>query len=348
MSSSLVLVTGGSSFIGLHVIHQAIQQGYRVRTTIRNDAKKELILAALKDFDATIDYDKIEFAKADLLKDDGWDEAAQGVEYVLHIASPFPASEPKDEMELIRPAKEGTLRVLRAAKQSGTCKRVVITSSVAAVAYGNKPKRTGVYDEADWTDVHGPSVSAYVKSKTLAEEAAWQYIKEGEGRGLEFATVNPVAVFGPQIRPQDTSTTCDLVRQMLNGKFPLVPRVAFGVVDVRDVASLHLLAMSKPEANGERYLANAQPQSFSLLQISKALKAELGGKASKTPTRELPDWIVKFGALLSSQLHAAAVQIGREEEISNAKALALGWKPRTVEEAVVATANRFFEKGICK
>jgi dihydroflavonol-4-reductase len=345
--SSLVLVTGGSSFIGLHVIHQAIQQGHRVRTTIRNDSKKDLILNALKDWDSSLDYTSLQFTKADLLSDNGWDEAAAGVDYVLHIASPFPASAPADEMDLIRPARDGTMRVLRAAKKSSTCKRVVITSSVAAIAYGNKPRTPNKYDEGDWTNVNAPGVSAYVKSKTLAEEAAWEYVKNGEGKGLELLAVNPVGVFGPQIRPEDESTTCSLIKQMLTGKLPLVPRISFGVVDVRDVASLHLLAMTKAEANGQRYLANGSSQSMSLLEMSQALRAQLGEKASKAPTRVLPDWVVKVGALVMSQLKTAASQMGRTEEISNEKALALGWKPRTPQEAVVATAQRYIDKGIC-
>jgi dihydroflavonol-4-reductase len=347
MSSELVLVTGGSSFVGLHVIHQAIQQGYKVRTTIRNDSKKDLILEALKDYDSNLDFSKIEFVKADLLSDEGWTESAQGVKYVLHVASPFPASTPKDENDLIKPAREGTMRVLKAAKKSGTCKRVVITSSVAAIAYGNKPSNGKSYTEQDWTNVDGPNVQAYVKSKTLAEQAAWNYVKEGEGKGLELATVNPVGIFGPPIRPQDDSTTCDLIKQMLQGKMPAVPRASFGVVDVRDVASLHLLAMTKEEANGQRYLANGDSKVRSLLQMSKALKAELAGKASKTPSMELPDWLVKGASYVVPPLKAAVTALGEKEDIVNEKAIALGWKPRTPEEAVVATAQRFIEKGIC-
>ncbi|PWN91087.1 dihydroflavonol-4-reductase protein [Acaromyces ingoldii] len=346
-SSDLVLITGGSSFIGLHALHQALQQGFRVRTTIRNEAKRSLIEAALKDYDASLDYTAIEYAHADLLSDAGWDDAARGARYVLHVASPFPAAQPKDEMELIRPAREGTLRVLRAAKRTGTCTRVVVTSSVAAVAYGNTPSEAGVFTEADWTNVDGPHVSAYVKSKTLAEQAAWDFVKSDEGSGLELATVNPVGVFGPPMRPEDGSTTCDIVKALLKGEIPLAPRIGFGIVDVRDVASLLLLAMVRPEANGERYLATAAPQAMSLLECGAALRSGLGQAASRTPTRELPDWFVRFGARFSGQLKAAADNLGKQGDVSNEKARALGWAPKTPEEALVATGQRFIDKGFC-
>ena len=341
---ALVLITGGSSFIGLHTIHQALQQGYRVRTTIRSEAKKSLILAALREYDEAVDASGIEFAHANLLHDDGWQEAVEGATYVLHLASPFPASDPKDENDLIIPARDGTLRVLRAAKQSSSCKRVVVTSSVAAIAYGKKPSNGKSYDERDWTNVDAAGVNAYVKSKTLAEQAAWKFVESDEGRGLELATVNPVGVFGPPMRPEDNSTTCNMIRMILQGKFPVVPHVAFGCVDVRDVAALHLLVMTKPEASGQRYLANGSSRSRTLLEISTALRAGLGAEAAKAPTREVPDWIVRIGAYFSPLLKAAANQLGRDEEISNEKAVALGWKPRSPEEAVVATGQTFIDK----
>ena len=349
-SSKLVLITGGSSFVGLHAIHQAIQQSYRVRTTIRSESKKELILTALKEYDGSLSYDKLEFVHADLLKDEGWNEAAGGVDFVLHIASPFPGSDPKDENDLIIPARDGTLRVLKAAKGSSTCKRVVVTSSVAAVAYGTKEPSGGGsanYTEKDWTNVNGPGVSAYVKSKTLAEEAAWKYVREGEGKGsLELSVVNPVGIFGPPIRAQDDSTTCNIIKDMLNGKFPLVPKIGFGIVDVRDVASLLLLAMTKAEANGERYICNGDTRIRTLLEVSLAIREKLPNKATKAPTKEMPDWLVRVGSYVMAPLKLAASQLGKTHGISNEKAVALGWKPRTPEEAVVATAQRFYDTGI--
>lgn len=347
MASSLVLVTGGSSFIGLHAIHQAIQQGYRIRTTIRSDAKKDLILAALKDYDGALDYSQIEFVKADLLEDKGWNEAAEGVLYILHIASPFPAADPKHEDELIKPAREGTLRVLRAAKHSTTCKRVVVTSSAAAIAYGNEPSNGKYYDEKDWTNVKSAGVSAYIKSKTLAEQAGWEYVREGEGKSLELVVVNPVGVFGPPIRPQDESTSCEIVKSMIKGGVPMVPKVSLGIVDVRDVASLHLLVMTRPEADGQRYIANGSSQVRSLLQVSKALREHYGGRASKAPTRELPDWLVRIGSNFSSQLKSVTPFLGKSHGVSNEKSVALGWQPRTPEEAIVATAQRFMDKALC-
>lgn len=349
MSDQLVLVTGGSSFIGLHVIHQCIQQSYRVRTTIRSESKKDLILTALQDYDSSLDYSKIEFTHADLLKDDGWNEAAKDVNLILHIASPFPAGEPKDENDLIIPAREGTLRVLRAAKNSPSCKRVVVTSSVAAVAFGlSKPSQGDVYTEKDYTDVKGPGVSAYIKSKALAEEAAWKYVREGEGQGLELAVVNPVVVLGPPIRAQDDSTTCNIIKDFINGRFPMVPRMGFGIVDVRDVASLHLLAMIKPEANGERYICNGDTRIRLLMDISTTLRERFPKKAGKTPTRTLPDFVVKLGAYVYGPMKLAAPSLGKMQGISNEKALKLGWKPRTPEDAIAATAQRFYDTGILK
>jgi nucleoside-diphosphate-sugar epimerase len=241
---SLVLVTGGSGFIGGHCILQLLAQGHQVRTTVRNLAREPEVRALLKRAGAEGD-DRLTFAAADLERDAGWPEAAAGCDFVLHVASPFPQTVPKNEDELIVPAREGALRVLKAARAAGV-KRVVLTSSFAAIGYGHKPQ-TAPFDETSWTDVSGDGVAPYAKSKTLAERAAWDFVdKEG---GPELSVVNPVGVFGPVLGP-DTSTSILVVQRLMDGALPGLPQMSFGVVDVRDVADLHLRAMTDPRAKG--------------------------------------------------------------------------------------------------
>lgn len=249
---STVLVTGGSGFIGSHCILQLLAGGHRVRTTVRN-LKREGELRALLKRGGAEPGERLSFYAADLESDTGWREASAGCDYVLHVASPFPATSPKDENELIVPAREGALRVLRAARDAGV-KRVVLTSSFAAIGYGRPPQQKP-FDETDWTDPNGEGVYPYVKSKTLAERAAWDFIA-AEGRGLELSVVNPVAVLGPVLAP-DYSTSIMVVQRLMDGAVPGCPQLTLGVVDVRDVADLHIRAMTDPAAKGERFLAVA-------------------------------------------------------------------------------------------
>jgi len=248
---STVLVTGGSGFIGCHCILQLLAAGYEVRTTVRNLNRETEVRAMLKVGGAE-PGDRLSFIAADLEKDDGWPEAVTGCEYVLHVASPLPASVPKHEDELIVPAREGALRVLRAARDAGV-KRVVLTSSFAAIGYGHEVQETP-FNETNWTNLNGDAV-AYVKSKALAERAAWDFIAN-EGGNLELAVINPVGVFGPVLGP-DYSTSILLVQRLMEAAMPGCPRLCFGLVDVRDVANLHLRAMTNPAAKGERFLALA-------------------------------------------------------------------------------------------
>ena len=243
MSDEMVLVTGGSGFVGSHCILTLLNAGYRVRTTVRSLAKEPEVRRML----ATAGADpgeELSFVAADLGSDDGWPQAVAGCRYVLHVASPFPGRQPKDENDLIVPAREGALRVLRAARDAGV-KRLVLTSSFAAIGYGTPAKDTP-YTEADWTDPTG-RVSAYVKSKTLAERAAWDFI-DREGGDLELAVVNPVGILGP-VLGRNLSTSIELVRRLLSGSLPGLPKTSFGLVDVRDVADLHLRAMVDPAAS---------------------------------------------------------------------------------------------------
>ena len=286
MRDGLVLVTGGSGFIAARCIATLLLNGYRVRTTVRRRSRADAVRTMLSR--AGVEPgDRLEFVAADLTSDDGWDDAVAGCENVLHVASPFPLELPSDESELIVPARDGALRVLRAARGAGV-KRVVLTSSFAAVGWGqHEPGH--VYTESDWTDVDLPDVGAYERSKTLAERAAWQFVNT-EGGGVELAAVNPFGVLGP-VLDAHRSTSVELVRRLLNGFVPGVPRVGFGLVDVRDVADLHLLAMTDPRAAGERFLA-VSGEPLSMREVGVVLRSRLGFAARRVPTRVLPDFVV--------------------------------------------------------
>lgn len=329
---SKVLVTGGSGFVGSHVILQLLAAGHLVRTTVRSLSRENEVRAMLER--AGADTYRLGFAAADLERDAGWPEAAADCDYVQHVASPFPISQPKDEQELIRPAVDGTLRVLRAARDAGV-KRVVLTSSFAAIGYGHGQRATA-YTEEDWTDVNGPSVQPYMKSKTLAERAAWNFIAT-EGGGMELAVVNPVGIFGPALG-KDLSTSVELVRRMMTGKLPGTPDLWLGVVDVRDVASLQVQAMTDPAAAGQRFLAVAgEPVSFH--QMALILHDHFG---SKVP-RQMPDWAIRALALINPMAREAVPRLGIRGRASNDKARALGWTPRSNEEAIAATARSLRE-----
>lgn len=307
---STILVTGGSGFIGSHCILQLLAQGHQVRTTVRSLKREAGVRAMLKQGGAEPGA-QLSFFAADLVNDAGWHDAVYGCDYVLHVASPFPATTPQHEDELIVPAREGALRALRHARDCGV-KRVVLTSSFAAVGYGHPPRATP-FTEADWTNLDAPGLPAYVKSKAIAERAAWDFIAR-EGEALELAVVNPVAVFGPVLGP-DLSTSIYLVQRMMNG-LPGCPRLYFGGVDVRDVADLHLRAMTDPAAKGERFLAIAG-ECMSILDIANILRARMGDAARRVPGRQLPDWVVRVGALFDADLRQLVPQLGKIKDASN-------------------------------
>jgi dihydroflavonol-4-reductase len=338
MTTHTILVTGGSGFVGSHVILQLLAQGHQVRTTVRDLKREAEVRETLRRAGADAG-DRLRFFAADLEKDDGWAEAAQGCDYVQHVASPFPPAQPKDEEELIRPAREGTLRALRAARDAGV-KRVVVTSSFAAIGYGHGQRDTP-YTEADWTDPDGPSVQPYMKSKTLAERAAWDFIAR-EGGDLELAVVNPVGIFGPALN-QDLSTSIWLIKSMLEGRMPGTPRLYLGAVDVRDVADLQLRAMTDPKARGERFLAVAG-DSMSFHEMAMVLRDNLGTAAAKVPARQLPDLLIRALALFNPLAREAVPRLGIKARASNEKARAvLGWTPRSNEEAILATAKSLID-----
>ena len=340
---SKVLVTGGSGFIGSHCLLQLLAAGHEVRTTVRN-LKREPEVRALLKAGGTDAGNRLTFFAADLEKDAGWPEAVAGCEYVLHVASPFPPGVPKDENELIVPAREGALRVLRASREAKV-KRLVLTSSFAAIGYGQPPQQKP-FDETNWTDPTGDDVRPYVKSKTLAERAAWDFIAK-EGGGLELAVVNPVGVFGPVLGP-DYSTSILIVQRLMDGALPGCPKLYFGVVDVRDVADLHLRAMNNPAAKGERFLAVAG-DFMSMQGIAKVLKARMNGAASRVPTRQLPNWLVRIASLRDPAVKQILPELGKRKNATNAKAKRLlGWNPRSNEESIVSTAESLVRLGLLK
>ena len=340
---SKVLVTGGSGFIGAHCILQALGAGHEVRTTVRN-LKREADVRAMLAQGGASPGERLAFAAADLESDAGWEEAVAGCDYVLHVASPFPPSLPKDENELIRPAREGALRVLKAARGAGV-KRVVLTSSFAAVGYGQKPQQAP-FTEVNWTDPDGDDVRPYVKSKTLAERAAWDFIAK-QGGALELSVINPVGVFGPVLGP-DYSTSILLVQRLMDGAMPGAPRLIFGVVDVRDVADLHLRCMTDAAAKGERFLA-VTGDFLSIHDIAKMLKARLGAAARRVPTAQLPDWLVRLAALRDPAVQQILPELGKFKNATSEKAQRLlGWAPRSAEDALVATAESLIKLGLLK
>jgi len=339
---STVLVTGGSGFIGSHCIAQLLSGGHQVRTTIRNPAREPDVHAMLREAGVEAG-NRLTFAIADLEKDAGWPAAISGCEYVLHVASPFPSTVPRHEDELIIPARDGALRVLRAARDAGV-RRVVLTSSFAAIGYGHPPQ-AAPFDETSWTNLEAPDVRPYVKSKTVAERAAWDFVNSDGG--LELSVVNPVGVFGPVLGP-DYSTSILLIRRLLDGSLPGCPKMTFGEVDVRDVAQLHLLAMTHPSAAGERFLAVAG-DFMTIAEIARTLKDRLGAAARKVPTRELPDWVLRLAALWDPAVGQIVPELGKRKNATNQKARrVLGWSPRSREESVVATAESLLRLGLVK
>jgi nucleoside-diphosphate-sugar epimerase len=339
---STILVTGGSGFIGSHCILQLLSAGYQVRTTVRSLKREDDVRAMLRE-GGVQPGSRLSFAATDLEKDAGWPEAVAGCEYVLHVASPLPPSVPKHEDELIVPAREGTLRVLRASRNAGV-KRVVLTSSFAAIGYGHEPQ-VAPFKETDWTEPN-EDVSAYTKSKTLAERAAWDFIAK-EGGGLELSVINPVGVFGPVLGP-DYSASILIVQRLMVGAMPGCPRLYFGVVDVRDVADLHIRAMTDPAAKGERFLAVAG-DFMSMLEIAKVLKARLGAAANRVPTRELPNWLVRIASLRDPAIKLIVPELGKRKNATSEKAKRmLGWTPRSNEESIVATAESLVRLGLLK
>ena len=340
---STVLVTGGSGFVGIHAVLQLLAASHVVRTTVRRPDRQADVLAMLRE--GGVDpAGQLSFFTADLTRDEGWREAVAGCDYVLHVASPLSTTVPKDENEMIIPARDGTLRVLRAAREAGV-KRVVITSSLGAIGYGHPP-RTRPFDETDWTNLDGDDVQPYVKSKTLAERAAWDFVAS-EGGGLELSVVNPTAIFGP-VLGTDFSGSIEVVKMLLNGAMPAVPRIYFGLVDVRDVVDLHLRAMTAPEAKGERFIA-VSGETLSLLDIANVLRRGLGPAARRVPRFQAPDWLVRLAATGVPILRNALPMLGKVRRSTSTKARELlGWQARSNEEEIPGSAESLIRLGLVK
>jgi dihydroflavonol-4-reductase len=327
-----ILVTGGSGYIAGVLIRQLLDAGWLVHTTVRDLAREPALrrLLGVQPADA-----QLRCFAADLRADAGWAEAAAGCSLLAHVASPLPVGVPRDADELILPARDGALRALRAARDAGV-QRVVMTSSVAAISYGHGPGEHHL-TERHWTRLDVPGIPPYVQSKTVAERAARDWVAR-EGGGLEFCTVNPSVVLGP-VASSDYSASVVIVQSLLQGRIPALPRIGFGIVDVRDVAELHWRALAAPQSMaGERFIACG---GFTWLRdIAAVLRAELGDQARRVPTRELPDWAVRMLARVSPTVRAAASELGvvRHQDASHAREV-LGWVPRPPGEAIVATAR---------
>ncbi len=337
---STVLVTGGSGFIAGHAIRALLAAGHEVRTSVRSLPRTMDVRAKLSGSGMT-GLDRLSFVIADLERDGGWPDAVADCEYVLHVASPLPTHPPKNENDIIAPARDGTLRVLRAARDA-VVRRVVLTSSFAAIGYGHAPRATP-FDESTWTDLSAPGMTAYVKSKTLAERAAWEFVAATDG-ALELSVINPVGVFGP-VLDLDLPASIELLKRMLDGSMPGLPRLSFGVVDVRDVADLHVRAMTHPDAKGERFIATGG-DFMSMHAIALALKRDIGEDAKRVSVRQLPDWFVKLAGLVSPVAKQAARELGKTKNATSEKAKrVLGWTPRTCEEAITASATSLLRMG---
>lgn len=328
-----VLITGGSGFIAGHSIAQALTAGWRVRTTVRDLARETSLRANLAELAPA--GDRLEVVAADLNADAGWSEAASDCAYVLHVASPFPAASPKDDDELVRPARDGTLRVLAAARAAGV-RRVVMTSSTAAVAYG-RGGRDAPFTETDWSDATNLSdTSAYERSKTIAERAAWDWMAR-EGDKLELVTICPGAVLGPVLGP-DRSASIEIVARLLDGSLPGVARFGWPLVDVRDIADLHLRAMTAPDAAGQRYIG-AGPFAW-MGEIADVLRERTPALATEVPRRALPNVLVRLSGRFDPLLRGRLYELGKHRPVSADKAKReLGWTPRPNEDTIVATAE---------
>jgi len=335
------MVTGGSGFIASHCIVLLLQKGYRVKTTVRSlkrtkDVKAMLAVGGISDFSS------LSFVETDLSNPKGWITAAEECTYVIHPASPTPRSDAKTESDFVAPAVNGVLFVLRAAKEAGV-KRVVLTSAFGAVGYGTH--KATPYTENDWTDLTA-DIPLYQKSKTLAEKAAWEYIAAG-GKGLQLSVVNPFGVLGP-VLDADYSHSIRMIHYMLNGQMKGLPKLRSGYVDVRDVADLHLRAMTAPAAAGERFLAAAGP-AVSMLDIAHILREEFREKAAKVPDRETPSWLIRLIGIVNPTVRLVTPYLGQNKEASHEKATrVLGWQPRSTREAIIATAESLFQLGLVK
>jgi len=334
-----VLVTGGTGFIGLHCLQQLLDKGYKVRTTLRSESRKQEVMEAMKKHSSNCE--NLEFFIADLLNDDGWKEAVEGSKYVLHVASPFFLGEPENEDVFIKPAVEGTLRVLKACADSDV-QKVVLTSSFAAVGYGHSREKE-VYTEEDWSSVDG-EISPYAKSKTLAEKAAWEFVENlEESKKFELTVINPVAVTGPMLT-SDIGSSNDFLLKLISGSMPACPKIHMGYIDVRDVAKAHIFSMTEEKTNGERIIVSENEMFFA--EVGKTLN-EAGFK--KSPTKEMPNFLVKIMSLFVGELKTLLSALNRKGDIDKTKAKSFfNWDYISTEQSVTETAQQLQDMGLTK
>ena len=356
-----VLVTGGSGYIGSWAIVSLLRAGYTVRTTVRSLKREAAVRQAVaRQVDPA---DRLSFFAADLLHDDGWEHAAEGSQFVLHVASPMPAGEYKGQ-DVVRPARDGTLRVLKAAAKAGA-QRVVMTSSTVTATSSEASRRSvALTDEAAWTDLtaHGSDkngsdkngsdkngsdkaqgMSGYTRAKTLAEQDAWEFVRDS-GKSMTLATILAASVQGP-VLGQDYSASVDLVVRLLKGQVPAIPRLGFSTVDVRDLVDLHLRAMTMPAASGQRFIGSGD--FLWMADIAQLLRQRLGPHAAKVPTRLAPDFMVRFAGLFDSDAREIAPLLGKKNEYSTAKAEnLLGWHARPASEAIIDCAESLINLGL--
>ncbi len=335
-----VLVTGASGFLAKHCIAELIKNGYQVRGTLRRPAAAPEVVAAVST--VADPAGRLEFVTLDLTADAGWDEAIRECRYLLHVASPFPFKVPKTRDALLAPARDGTRRALAAAARNGV-ERTVLTSSTVAILSGHPQAANRVYTEKDWSDINSPDILPYPLSKTLAERAAWDFVAQDKS-GMKLAVINPGLILGPAL-DRDIGASAEMILVCLQGKYPALPRIDMAVVDVRDVAAMHVAALEAPNAAGERFICASE--TVWLKDIGRILLANFPEFRGRLPTRELPDFVVRLGALFDARLKGAAVDLGKARPVSNEKARTLlGFRFRPAEEAVVAMAQSLLDLGL--
>jgi len=333
-----VLLTGISGFIGGHVALELLRQGFIVRGSVRDLRKAAKVRDTLQR--AGADISRLEFVALDLLSDAGWAEAMADVRYLQHTASPFVTREPRDRMELVRPAVEGTRRALSAGLAAGV-ERIVLTSSIAAIMYGHDKTRTAPFTAADWTDLDGPGVTAYTESKTRAERLAWELVDHA-GRHEALAVINPGVVFGPLL-DEDPGTSVGLLKRFFDGSLPAAARVWFIIVDVRDVAAAHVAAMTTPAAGGQRFPLGAATLSF--MEIGAILRAAFPAYAGKMPRFALPDWVVRLAAFADADIRGNVGELGIIRRTDPAPAAALiGRDLISAADAAIASGRSLMEQ----
>ena len=341
-----VLVTGATGFIAQHCVVQLLEAGYVVRGSARSAHREDLVaeLSPHLSDAARGGLDALDVVTADLTSDDGWDDAVNGCRYVLHVASPLPRGAVKDENELIVPARDGALRVLRAAKKAGV-ERVVLTSSLSAIVYGND--RSRVFTESDWSNLNGKRIGAYDKSKTIAERSAWDFMESiKESSPMELTVINPGLVLGPLLS-SDWGTSGEMVKRILAHQVPAIPNMSFAMVDVRDVASAHLSAMRSPEAAGQRFICSEA--NHSMMEVARILKTHYGTRGFKIPTGRLPSFAVRAMALFDSTVRLTLNDLDTAQRVDNAKIKSvLQWRPRDLEEMTISMADSMIQHGVVR